>query len=356
MYADESLDEKHVSLLNFDRELEGFLKISIEIMKRKCSINDSESRDMAEVENDNDTFSKLNSYTDTLYKNSKIELKHHLKSFERFYTRNKRSILKTDISDEWLSNGDFVQFGDGFLALEEKHIRFRINVSAIYMAAVSNKKYTEACILDNEDDKINESDLYRCENFILKLIRIFYHIITITEDRETLEDIIRKYENDLNVPDNRRVAPKYKARNGTGGGPDLVYEMTKRVQSVINDNELPVKMPENIDSLNTEVLLGFADSILQNDQTKNILSTLFNTVKGIDPSVINNLKSNFISDNGTFNMEPIKKITDSLYSGNTSEIQNMASNIGIDLNSNSFKQITDSFNNFDSSSIKLPDL
>lgn len=356
MYSEEVSDKKREVEFRFDRELDGFLKISSEIMKRKCSINEETICRDDEIENDNETLDCLKWFTEKIYKNRKIDIRDHIKGFERLYNLNKREILKTDITDEWIRDKNiYLQFGEGLIKLKKDDLKFRIKISEIYNASISNKKYTEEKMLDGDDDKVLDADLYRTENFVLKLMRLFYYIIDVPEDSSILEDIVRKFENDLNVPDNRRVVPKYKSKNGGSGGPDLVHEFTKRVKNIIQDNELPINLPENIDAIDNAALLNFADSFLQNPQAQNILKGIIGTVKGLDQNMIKNVTSEFMKEDGTVNLGSMKKITDSLYQGDISGIKNMASQIGINMSSEKFAEIGDQIKNFDTSSIQIPE-
>ena len=356
MYSDEPVDEKKDIEVKFDRELQGFLRISNDIMRRKCLINDDSLYEIEEINYDKETLAFLNYYIDKIYKNRKVDIRDHIKNFERFYNINKRDILKTDISDSWIKNNNvYLQFGEGFTQLKKQELKFRIRISDIYNTTFKNKKYSENKMMDNDEDKVDESDFHRSDNFLLKFIRLFYYIIDVPEDNEILEDIVRKLENDLNVPDSKRVAPKYKSKNGERKGPDLVSEFVKRVNGVINKYDFPINLPQNVDTIDTDSLLNFTDSVIQNPQVEKILQTIITAAKGLDHNAIKDTASKFMSEDGVVNTEPLKKITDSLYSGNFNEIKEMATKIGINMNSDNFKEIGDQLKNFDTSTLALPD-
>lgn len=270
--------------------------------------------------------------------------KYSIEYFEDLFNKYKKGILLTHQTDAWLTKmGEvIIQFGDtrkNKVELSEEEKLYRFCVSSIYRKSLQNSEITNSKLQESLDN-IDEDDIGGEEimtyNFLLKLMRIFYCIID-TRDSPKIEKIVQYFENKLEVPEDKRLAPVT-----NNSGPDIVSELAKIASEVAKENDINLPIGDT-NMINTNSILTFVKNLQNNPLSKTLIKTGIQSFKDTDKEKLKGFTDQMKTPTGEINFEGIKNIAtdvfESFKSGDPSKLSGIAEEAGLKVPEN-FKDIT----------------
>lgn len=249
--------------------------------------------------------------------------------FSLFYNRNRNAILNGNFENIFLKN-QYVQFGENKIQLKEGDECYRIMLSEIYRDALDNKADAESKrdLIDFEDEENREYyyNLCRDKNFLYKLSKIFYYIID-TNDRARLSEIVSSFEEELSIPQSKRIIKK------NAEGDNIIGEIFSKVSNAALDNGIDISSfldPQNAPKIDNTFILNTLDSFLNNPSTKKLFNVASGFLNNMDKNKLEEIKQEIIGEDGNINMAPVSNIIGSTLSGNMEPIKNFSEKMKLD--------------------------
>lgn len=258
----------------FDDEVRKFIAQSIETIKTRYGA----VMEFGEVRTE---LVCINKYL-SIYNSMKPE--EHYQYFENLYNRNRQAVLNCRKDNLWIiKNKLTIQFGEG-TKLAEKCKQIRIPITDIFTIAFDLQDKAEAMLDGFEDRTLGGKDLIRPNILLLHLIRIFYYL-TDGSDREQLSKIISELEDELGVPNDKRVAPSLNTVTApssdvnpgsavTGGLSGLFTMATSMMQ------KMGINPPEGLKTPSEDEITNVISSVFNSEVTQNAIQGVFSSLNG----------------------------------------------------------------------------
>lgn len=268
-------DQPQINEDLFDKEVGKLLKQCIETITTRY-------KEIISIEGKHADLASTEKYTKVY---NRMKPNEHIEHYETLYNANRRQFLSVLDDDKFLRNGNlYVSVLKLTRDSEPVHRTIekqaRIPISNIYRMACELRDAHIAAYDGYDGIVVPESntDELRPQIILLHLFRIFYHIIT-TSDQTALGKIVTTLESNLGVKTRTVVTPGISAASAsdiaTGGGLSSLFTMATSLMSKMGLNP-----PENIKPPSESEITNVISQVFNSQHTQNAIQGMMSSLQG----------------------------------------------------------------------------